>query len=561
MKELSIEEKARRYDEAIEKAKYYYGEGKTLEYASDITSYIFPELKESEDERIKKSLLDYLHTLPNHFSHNGSLVIDWIAWLEKQGNNMNCIYDKELSELLHIVIRWFINDPNISYSDREKVSIKVLPYVELLEKQGEGIDYVNKEYWRGYREGKQEILDKYAELEKQCKNNMGISESVKQKLEDNLSKALEKETPESWNEFLDEKKPYGQRQECSNCQMNYAGECKGSCVMKRSEQRLAEKYNITGIGSKHAQGKLGEMLKNQDNNVEPKFKVGDWIVYNRDDCSKEIIQVHDIRDGRYYFTDNVHFSWSVKECDEKCHLWKIQDAKPGDVLCCENGWTCIFKVLNSDISFSSYCFMDNTRWFCETGSESHTLDKAFIKAYYGKIYPATEEQRDLLFQKMHESGYEWDADKKELKKMEQKPAWSKEDEAYRYWILELLKTGELKTPKLADRFKAASNWVESIKDRVEPQKKWSEEDEESILEICNYLDRLVHEDEDNQATRLTVQELKNWLKSLRPRNTWKPSEEQMNFLKELVEDNNQRHFYTILRSLYEQLKKLREESI
>lgn len=40
--------------------------------------------------------------------------------------------------------------------------------------------------------------------EKQGKNNMGISETTKQKLEDNLNKALEKETPESLNKFIDE---------------------------------------------------------------------------------------------------------------------------------------------------------------------------------------------------------------------------------------------------------------------------------------------------------------------------------------------------------------------
>ena len=36
-----------------------------------------------------------------------------------------------------------------------------------LEKQPSNADNANKEYWRGYREGKQEILDKYAEFEKQ----------------------------------------------------------------------------------------------------------------------------------------------------------------------------------------------------------------------------------------------------------------------------------------------------------------------------------------------------------------------------------------------------------
>lgn len=33
-------------------------------------------------------------------------------------------------------------------------------------------------------------------------------------------------------------------------------------------------------------------------------------------------------------------------------------------------------------------------------------------------YPATKEQRDLLFRKMKEAGYQWDADKKELRKIQ-----------------------------------------------------------------------------------------------------------------------------------------------
>ena len=34
--------------------------------------------------------------------------------------------------------------------------------------------------------------------------------------------------------------------------------------------------------------------------------------------------------------------------------------------------------------------------------------------------PATKEQRDLLFAKMKEAGYEWNGEKKELRKIEQK---------------------------------------------------------------------------------------------------------------------------------------------
>ena len=54
--------------------------------------------KENEDERIKKSLLEYLHTLPNHYTHSDVCALEWIAWLEKQGEQVNLpkfTFDKE----------------------------------------------------------------------------------------------------------------------------------------------------------------------------------------------------------------------------------------------------------------------------------------------------------------------------------------------------------------------------------------------------------------------------------------------------------------------------------
>ncbi|MBQ2175697.1 MAG: hypothetical protein II453_11800, partial [Alphaproteobacteria bacterium] len=93
-------------------------------------------------------------------------------------------------------------------------------------------------------------------------------------------------------------------------------------------------------------------------------------------------------------------------------LWAIADAKDGDVLATDNGWTCIFQAFDGYV-FSSYCFMDSQKWFCEVGAEGHTLDSRIN----GNIHPATKEQRDLLFAKMREAGYEWDEKKKELKKI------------------------------------------------------------------------------------------------------------------------------------------------
>lgn len=146
--------------------------------------------------------------------------------------------------------------------------------------------------------------------------------------------------------------------------------------------------------------------------IESKFKVGDWVV-------KE--------DGTTFYGGNYAEQITLIEVDEKermwlssktwahdddIRLWSIADAKDGDVLATDNGWTCIFKAFDGCV-FSSYCFMDSQKWFCEFGSEAHTPDSRLN----GKIYPATKEQRDLLFAKMREAGYTWDEKKKELCKI------------------------------------------------------------------------------------------------------------------------------------------------
>ena len=110
---MTDKEKARAYDEALKIAKNYYS---TTDSVADteLIELIFPELKESEDERIRKELIKIVN---GHYSLFKEIDrAKTIAWLEKQNSN---------------------------------------------------VDNANKEYWRGYREGKQEILDKYAELEKQ----------------------------------------------------------------------------------------------------------------------------------------------------------------------------------------------------------------------------------------------------------------------------------------------------------------------------------------------------------------------------------------------------------
>ena len=86
MKELSIEEKAKRYDEAIEKARYWE-KNPTVWSSDDICQKLFPELKESEDERIRNFLIDFIKVCgwTEKKDQGWPLREECIAWLEKQG--------------------------------------------------------------------------------------------------------------------------------------------------------------------------------------------------------------------------------------------------------------------------------------------------------------------------------------------------------------------------------------------------------------------------------------------------------------------------------------------
>ena len=101
MKELSIEEKARRYDGTIEELRGMMPNWKRLSYngktfLQDLV-HIFPELKESEDERIRKALMQ---NLQERFGTKGNMgegldMPDVLAWLEKQGDKTAWSEDDE----------------------------------------------------------------------------------------------------------------------------------------------------------------------------------------------------------------------------------------------------------------------------------------------------------------------------------------------------------------------------------------------------------------------------------------------------------------------------------
>ena len=93
MKELSIEEKAKHYDEALEIAKKNYDAAQDMCNGSQIgvecfkntLTNIFPELKRLEDEKIRKALISILKSdFEKDTTINGISVSDIIVWLKKQ---------------------------------------------------------------------------------------------------------------------------------------------------------------------------------------------------------------------------------------------------------------------------------------------------------------------------------------------------------------------------------------------------------------------------------------------------------------------------------------------
>ena len=94
--------------------------------------------------------------------------------------------------------------------------------------------------------------------------------------------------------------------------------------------------------------------------------------------------------------------------------WSILDAKDGDVLFTSSTAsheTFVFKGIDEKGNVKCYFAYDSEDGFRE--GTYHFIGRA------ANCKPATKEWRDLLFQKLKEAGYEWDADKKELRKIEE----------------------------------------------------------------------------------------------------------------------------------------------
>lgn len=290
---MTEKEKAQAYDEAIERAKKLYGDG--------IAEGIFPELKENDDDRIIKWIIDD--------------------------------------------IRYNMNNEPLNNSEYKKKAEKAIDW---LEKQGDqSSPQTNERAW----------LYLVSDV-------LTWKDGIGQYLDDPRVQELSKRL-------------------CSE----YAQKLYNPSNTRKNEQKSADK-------------------------IEPRFKVGDWVVnkfwdsWHIDSLDKKNYQVSDGKGNYNYFPISKQ---------NEIHLWTIQDAKDGDVLAC-NEEILLFKSYSAQERIYLYC------WYNGQTNNFHSKEVIdILLTTTNKVCPATKEQRDLLFQKIKEAGYEWDADKKKLKKLDLVP--------------------------------------------------------------------------------------------------------------------------------------------
>ena len=84
----------KKYKEALERAKQF-SETPYLEDSKGIVEYIFPELAESKDEEIRKELIAAFQNGVTYNQISKAKAKDYIAWLEKQGEQKPTEWSKE----------------------------------------------------------------------------------------------------------------------------------------------------------------------------------------------------------------------------------------------------------------------------------------------------------------------------------------------------------------------------------------------------------------------------------------------------------------------------------
>ena len=342
---MTEKEKAKAYDEALEKASAAHKDDDR--HLKATLERIFPELKESEDERIKKAIIEFFESEDDNATYSLVRKKDIIAWLEKQGKEeyaLKSFKDEDVHKFMQYIEKlakaYEFNLPNRSY-DIYAFAKDLLIW---LENQGEKASLQTNE--RAWLYLVSDVLT--------WKDGIG------QYLDDPRVQELAKRLCNEYSQKL-----YNPSNTVNN------------------EQKSADK-------------------------IEPKFKVGDWVIFT---TSERVYQVEKKENYEYTLRDIHGRSFCVYFSNEELiREWTIQDAKDGDVIQLGKV-TAIFKKYIGREKCICYCS------FCKNGGFEIPIENGEDNVYgCHNSAPATREQSNVLMNAMNNAGYEWDIEKKELKK-------------------------------------------------------------------------------------------------------------------------------------------------
>lgn len=437
------------YKEALTKSKEFYelckkcGAKDTKEFLEDV----FPELKDSEDERIKKEIIGFLK-LPHPLFVGKRYQEDWISWLEKQG--------KIIEEYENKLDRCTCESFNKGYKSA-------------IEKQGEQKydDTYCKQHCKGYQETGKCFADGECKAKRDSKN---LSDNkVKFKVgdwiitdknhiwcvdEDSSSTGylyrlvgingkvevaeceIVEEHSHLWtiqdakdgnvlvdhlNNILIYQEPSTTTHFHSHC---YCHQPTSSFIADEGSHEIKDAYPANKEQRDLLFQKMSEKGYEWDDEKKelkrhntPRFKVGDWIIHTGENEMKAIRQITDITDTSYILDNVESCVFNFKDIEESYRLWSIEDAKDGDVLV-SNSLVFIYKLHNEYGIVQSYCSYGENTGFTQNFNKTANMNN---------VYPATPEQYETLFVKIRESGYMWDSDKKKLRKIIRNPRFKAGD--------------------------------------------------------------------------------------------------------------------------------------
>lgn len=523
----------------IETIKQMIADG---QISQEVAEKYFPELKESEDERIRKELVDFIYDKTDTYELREKSN-SWLAWLEKQAEQKSTLpkwkYKSDNTPLLRDSL--ILNEYGCvakSPSGALVSDVWVIDYDELIKLPKEEFEKPGKQ--------KETLCDKCKKAQPfhSCQDITALGRCAvehEQKFyegdwiaceELSTGKIIRLDGDRYEVEFIDGSKgfphiDYVDRdfhlwtiQDAKDGDILYSIRVNAIILYKyRSSDDIhinaycalqkgifikqemlwdrdfvpatKEQRDLFFQKMKEA-GHEWDAKKKELKKIEPKFEIGDLITNGI-----LVGKIDEIHEWGYHAYFGDHYA-DVPDI-ENWHKWTIEDTKNGDVLSYRDGqWIFIYKEKIDDSSFYYHILYS-------TIHQDLTINDSAFTLLGDAIIPATKKQRYLLFQKMKEAGYEFDFGKKELKEI------------------------------------------------VQSSTEWSEEDERLFQIVIDVLDRQNHLGNISHTDLIACVRK---LKSLRPKKQWKPSEEQMKGLRWVFEFCNTSHQTNVLKELYEQLKQL-----